>query len=63
MIKVYPIQIEAIDDVSDLVFKLTTFDEYTAELTIKTLVNADMLPELFEALNKAMLLLELKSGY
>jgi hypothetical protein len=61
MINIYPTQIEAVDRNGSLLFKLSTFDEYTAELEMKTAISQDGLHELFDAIQRAVDMLELKT--
>lgn len=60
MIKVYPVKIEATDEIGELAFTLESFDEYTAKLDIKILIGDDNIEELFDAIRKGVQLLELE---
>lgn len=63
MISVYPTKIEAVDEgTGDVVFKLSTFDDCSAELVFNTLVSPGMLPDLFDAIKRGVDLLDLKTG-
>lgn len=59
-IEVYPIEVEAVDETGSGVFRLKTFDEYSATLTVDTLVNQSNLDELFAAIRSGVEKLELK---
>ena len=59
-IEVYPIEVEAVDEMGGSVFRLKTFDEYSATLTVDTLVNQCNLDELFAAIRSGVEKLELK---
>lgn len=59
-IEVYPIEVEAVDETGSGVFRLKTFDEYSATLTVDTLVNQCNLDELFAAIRSGFEKLELK---
>ena len=59
-IEVYPIEVEAVDETGSGVFRLKTFDEYSATLTVDTLVNQCNLDELFAAIRSGVEKLELK---
>lgn len=59
-IEVYPIEVEAVDETGSGVFRLKTFDEYSATLTVDTLVNQSNLDELFSAIRSGVEKLELK---
>ena len=58
-IEVYPIEVEAVDEMGGGVFRLKTFDEYSATLTVDTLVNQCNLDELFAAIRSGVEKLEL----
>lgn len=58
MIEVYPVKIEAVRDREPL-FRLKTFDEYTAILAMETTIAPSELDELFTAIRRGMELLEL----
>ena len=59
-IDVYPVKIEAIDEIGGIVFKLETFDEHTASIEIKTLIApGKSLTELFEAIRQGVDMLKL----
>lgn len=59
--KIYPVKVEAVDDVNDLVFTVTTFDEACARIELKqTLHNEHSLEELFEGLRQAFKMLDLE---
>lgn len=58
-IEVYPIEVEAVDEMGGSVFHLKTFDEYSATLTVDTLVNQCNLDELFAAIRSGVEKLEL----
>ena len=62
MISVYATQIEAVDETGVIIFKLNTFDEYTAELTINAVISPDILQDLFDSIKKGVDLLELKKS-
>jgi hypothetical protein len=58
--KVYPVKIECVDDVDDLVFTVETFDEACASIDLKQkLHSTESLEELIVALRKAFKMLEL----
>lgn len=59
-IEVYPIEVEAVDETGSGVFRIKTFDEYSATLTVDTLVNQYNLDELFAAIRSGVEKLELK---
>lgn len=59
--KVYPTNVEAVDDAGDVVFRVHTFDEHTASIEIQpTVFSEASLEELCAALRQAFKLLELK---
>lgn len=61
MIDVYPVKIEALDELNEIVFTLETFDEHTATLEIKTLIApGKSLSELFEAIRNGVDMMKLK---
>lgn len=63
MIEVYPVKIEAVDDIGEIVFKLETFDESAATIEIKTLVApGKSLDELLNAIRQGVDMLKLKEA-
>lgn len=60
MICVYPIEIEAVDEDWNPVFKLRTFDENCATLTVGAMISPSNIDEFCQALQKALALLELE---
>ena len=63
MIKNSIVEIEGADErIKGLMFKLTVFDEYTANLKIDTLVNKDNIDNLFISVKKAIELMELEDA-
>lgn len=61
-LEIYATRVECIDSMTeDIVFKLVTFDEYTATLSMDTLVApGEPLEELFNAIREAISKLDLK---
>jgi len=57
--KIYPTEIECIDECNSVIFKLKTFDQYSAELKIDTLVSNSSINELCAEIKNALLLLDL----
>ena len=57
-IEVYPVKIEAVMD-REVLFRLKTFDEYTATLTMEVTLAPSELDPLFAAIRRGMELLEL----
>ena len=62
MICVYPVEIEAVDEEGNPIFKLKTFDEYSATLTVNSLISPTDVDEFCQALQKSVTLLELKNS-
>ena len=60
MIEIYPIEIEAVNEVGDPFFKLKSFDEYSATLTVDSLISPNNIEEFCDALRKALALLQLE---
>ena len=60
MIQVYPIEIEAVDENHDPMFKLRAFDESCATLTFDGAIGPDNIDDVCAALQLAVELLELK---
>lgn len=60
MIKIYPIEIEAVDDDGELVFKLKSYDENSASLTVNALISHGNVDDFCRALGKAVIMLELE---
>ena len=61
MIEVYPVKVEAVQD-GELLFKLESFDEYSATLSVdNTLVSPGSIEEFCTALRKGVALLALQS--
>jgi len=60
MMRIYPVKIECIDDVMDVVFKLETFDECSATLTVDTLICNGSVDELCGRIKDAVNMLELE---
>ena len=54
MIKMYPIEIEAFDELDALIFKVTCFDEVTSHIDIKTLVSPSSWPEIAAKIGEAL---------
>ena len=61
MIKLYPIEIEAVDETGDVVFKLQTFDEKSATLEVKRIISPGDVDDFCNELKRALTLLELNS--
>jgi hypothetical protein len=59
--KIYPTEIEAIDEDGKLIFKLETVDGFCAQLTINTLVSNSSIDELCAEIKNALLLLDLEN--
>jgi len=59
-IKVYPVKIEAVNENDDLAFTLEAFDQFTATLTVRMLLNNQNVDEFIDAVRKSMTLLELE---
>lgn len=60
MIKIYPIEIEAVDDDGEPVFKLKAVDENNASLTVDALISPGNVDDFCRALSKAIIMLELE---
>lgn len=62
MIKVYPTEVEAVDDDGRKVFTLSMFDEASATLTMDTIIgiNDNTATELYEAIRDAIELLRIE---
>lgn len=60
MIKIYPVEVEAVDDAEEPVFKLKAIDAYYATLTIDLLISHNNIDELCQALRQAVALLKLE---
>lgn len=59
--KVYPTQVECIDDSGEVVFRVETFDEHTASIKLAdTVVSEKSVDELFASLRTAFTMLDLK---
>lgn len=62
-IDVYPVRIEAVDELGEVVFKIETFDEYTATIEMKTLTSpGKSLTELLNAIKRGIDMLNLKEA-
>lgn len=61
-LKVYPTEIEAVDDDDRKVFTLSVFDEFSATLTMDTIIgiNDNTATELYEAIRDAIKLLKIE---
>jgi hypothetical protein len=57
--KIYPTEIECVDECNSLIFKLKTFDQYSAELKIDTLISNNSINKLCAEIKNALLLLDL----
>lgn len=63
MIKTYPIAIEAVDELDELVFKLTVVDAGAALLEAKAIITPRNVQDFCEALQRALMRLELDPQY
>ncbi len=61
-IRLYPIEIEAVNEDENAVFKLRTFDERCATLTVDSVITPANIDEFCEALKQALTLLELEQS-
>lgn len=61
MMKIYPIEIEAIDTDDELVFKLRTFDANCATLMVSSTISPDNVDEFCQMLHLAVDMLKLES--
>lgn len=61
VIEVYPVKIEAVDaDTKDIVFTLETFDEYSATLDVRSVVNLAFWDELSASIREGIIMLKLR---
>lgn len=63
MIKTYPIAIEAVDELDELVFKLTVVDAGAALLEAKVMITPQNVQDFCKALQRALKRLELDPQY
>lgn len=60
--KIYPVKIEAVDELNELVFTVETFDEHCATIDIKkNLQTEDSLDDLFSGIREAFKMLQLET--
>lgn len=60
MIKVYPVKIEAVDEVGELQFTMETQDEHCAMVDIRTVIGPKNIDQLTAAMRRAVQMLELE---
>jgi len=60
MIKIYPVSIEAVDEMDECLFKLETFDERSATLKVTTLITNGNIDEFCNSLKRALIMLDLE---
>ena len=59
-IRIYPIEVEAFDEIHELVFKLRTVDAESASLEVRAVLTPANVSDFCDALQRAIKLLELE---
>lgn len=59
-IRIYPIELEAVDETDELVFKLRTMDAESASIEVRAVLTPANVDDFCDALQRAIKLLELE---